>query len=84
YAAFLRRFAEARGVKRVEGRIAGTERTPAGDIAALTLADGRRIQGDLFVDCTGFRALLIESAMASGYEDWSHWLPCDRALAVPS
>jgi tryptophan halogenase len=85
YAAFLRRYSEARGVRRIEGRIAKVERDAAsGDIAALALEDGQRIAGDFFIDCTGFRALLIEGALGAGFEDWSHYLPCDRALAVPS
>lgn len=79
YAAYLRRFAEALGVRRTEGHIAEVERQAA-DVRALRLASGERIEADLFVDCTGFRALLIDS----DYEDWSHWLPCDRAMVVPS
>jgi tryptophan 7-halogenase len=85
YAAFLRRYAEARGVIRHEGRIVGVERdATSGDVAAVAMGDGRRIQGDLFIDCSGFIVLLIERALGAGYEDWSEWLPCDRALAVPS
>ncbi|EAR51647.1 putative tryptophan halogenase [Oceanicola granulosus HTCC2516] len=84
YAAFLRRFAEAHGVVRREGRVRAPELTASGDIAALVLESGARLSGDLFLDCSGFRALLIEEALGAGWEDWSHWLPCDRALAVAS
>jgi tryptophan halogenase len=84
YAAFLRRLAEPAGVRRVEGRITQVEQTDTGDIAALVLEDERRIEGDLFIDCTGFRALLIEETLKTGFDDWSHWLPTDRAFAVQS
>jgi len=84
YAAFLRRRSEAQGVRRVEGRIVDVARDDhTGHVAAVVMDHGARIEGDLFVDCSGFRALLIEQVMQSGFEDWSAWLPCDRALAVP-
>ncbi|MDJ0276106.1 tryptophan 7-halogenase [Sphingomonas sp. 2R-10] len=83
YAAYLRRRSEAQGLTRIEGRIARVERDPmGGDIAALVLDDGQRVEGDLFLDCTGFHALLIERTLGVGFEDWGHWLPTDRALAV--
>ena len=83
YAAFLRRRAEADGAQRVEGRINKVELNPeTGDIAALCLDGDRRIEGDLFIDCTGFRALLMDGALHVGFDDWTHWLPCDSAIAV--
>lgn len=83
YAAFLRKRAEADGTTRIEGRIQEVELDGAtGDIAALRLDGDRRIEGDLFIDCTGFRALLIEGALHAGFDDWTHFLPCDSAIAV--
>ncbi|WP_116090506.1 tryptophan halogenase family protein [Sphingomonas crusticola] len=85
YAAFLRAHSEARGVTRVEGKIADVALNAAtGFVEALTLESGQRIEGELFLDCTGFRALLIGDKLRVGYQDWTRWLPCDRAIAVPS
>ena len=84
YAGFLRRYAEARGVRRVEGMIEGVERDGAsGDIAHLRLDGERTVSGTFFIDCTGFRSLLLGGALGVGFQDWSRFLPCNSALAVP-
>ena len=85
YARFLRSFAEQRGVLRHEGRIVEVQRHgESGDVAGVQLADGTVVAGDLFVDCSGFRSLLLGEALGVGYESWEQWLGCDRAVAVPS
>ncbi len=83
YAKFLRQMSEAKGTTRIEGKVAEVAQDPtSGFIKSLRLESGQVIEGDLFIDCTGFRGLLIEETLKTGYEDWSHWLPCDRAIAV--
>ncbi|MBV9529036.1 tryptophan halogenase family protein [Sphingomonas sp.] len=85
YGRFLRRYAEGHGAERIEGRIVGVEQhSESGFVTAVTLEDDRRVRGDLFIDCSGFRSLLLGQMLGIGFEDWSHWLPCDRAIAVPS
>ncbi len=83
YGQFLRKLSEANGVKRVEGKIARVEQDAAsGFLTALVMESGATIEGDLFIDCTGFRGLLIEQTLKTGWEDWGQWLPTDSALAV--
>ena len=83
YGEYLKSLAISRGVNRIEGKIASVKQCEeTGFITALALEDGQTISGDLFIDCTGLRALLIEQTLNTGFEDWSHWLPCDSAIAV--
>jgi tryptophan halogenase len=84
YSRFLREFAEPRGVQRTEGKVVSVAQHPErGDIASVQMESGEIISGDLFIDCSGFRSLLLGAALDSPFEDWTKWLPCDSALAVP-
>jgi tryptophan 7-halogenase len=84
YAAYLSRLAQKMGVRRIDAKIAGALQAPEGDVRALKLEDGRELVADFFIDCTGFRGVLIEQTLKTGYDDWSHWLLADRAQAVPT
>ena len=85
YSKYLRSIAEPRGVTRIEGKVRDVEQdSESGDIRALVMESGERITGDFFIDCSGFRSLLLANKLGVEWEDWSQWLPCDRALPVPT
>lgn len=81
-ALFLRAFAERGGVHRVEGRVKGVSRRDDGGVSSLTLSDGRELEADFFIDCTGFHALFIGQTLGVSFDDWKRWLPCDRAVVA--
>ena len=84
YSLYLRELSEQRGVIRREGKVTTIhQRSTDGFIESVELEDGSRIEGELFIDCSGFRGLLIEQTLKTGFVDWSHWLPCNRAMVVP-
>jgi tryptophan 7-halogenase len=84
FADYLRTYSERLNVEHIRGKVTHVSLRPDGFIASISLENDRVIEGDLFIDCTGFHGLLIEKTLATGYEDWSYWLPCDRAVVVPS
>jgi tryptophan halogenase len=84
FAKYLRKLSEGWGVKRTEGKVTKVNQQNNGFIKSLTLEDGSEHHADFFIDCSGFKALLIGEALTSEFEDWGHWLPCDRAVAVAS
>jgi len=84
YAAYLRRYCERKGVTRIEGKVIEVDRNPrSGNVSAIIMENGERVDADLFIDCSGFHGVLIEQTLKTGYDDWSKWLPCNRAYAVP-
>ena len=84
YAQLLRKRAEAQGTRRIEGKVVAVKQDgESGFVESVELESGELISADLFLDCSGFRALLIEGTLQAGFDDWTHWLPCDRALVVP-
>ncbi len=83
YATYLKTYSQQLGVKRIEGKVTTTKvNAKNGFVESVTLQSGQTICGDLFIDCSGFQGLLIEQALKTGFDDWSHYLPCDRAIAV--
>lgn len=84
FAGVMREYAESQGVVRVEGRIESVKQGAEGHIDQLILSDSRKVTADLYIDCSGFRGLLIEQSLHTGFEDWSEWLLCDSAVAVQS
>ena len=85
FAPYLRKWALERGVERIEAKVIEVARDPeSGDVTSLLLDSGASVDGDLFIDCSGFRSMLLGKTMGARWEDWSHWLPCDRAAAMPT